>query len=82
MKIPRTVQLVKELRRTLSMHSLCAIVEDQLRSRLTPDNFSQRMLSSETAWKSICVHAAIVMKELRRAERERKKVNLPQDQAE
>ena len=41
------------------------IVEDQLNTRLTPENLVEQMLSSETAWKAISTYAAAVMKELR-----------------
>jgi len=56
------------------------IVEDQLDTRLTPENLVEQMLSSEAAWKVIGVYVVLVMKEFRRVERERKKT-MPEQQA-
>jgi len=50
-----------------------------LDTRLTPENLVEQMLSSEAAWKGIGAYAALVMKELRRVERERKKT-MPEQQ--
>jgi len=57
-----------------------ATVEDQLETRITPDNLVELMLKSADAWTAVSAYAAAVMKELRRAERARKKMT-PEDQA-
>lgn len=51
-----------------------AIVEDQLGTRITPDNLVGLMLKSANAWTAVSAYAAAVMKELRRAERARKRM--------
>ncbi|XP_057324216.1 uncharacterized protein LOC130666909 [Microplitis mediator] len=57
-------------------------VEKELNIRLTPENLVEQILSSEAAWKAISAFAAVVMKELRRRERERKKMTPEQQTAQ
>ncbi|KAG7191212.1 hypothetical protein KM043_013187 [Ampulex compressa] len=57
-----------------------AIDEDQLGTRITPDNLVELTLQSANIWTAVSACAAAVMKELRRAVRARKKTR-PEDQA-
>ncbi|KAG7188413.1 hypothetical protein KM043_008061 [Ampulex compressa] len=53
-----------------------AIVEEQLKTCITPDNLVELMLKSADTWAAISAYGAAVMRELQRAERARKNTTL------